>query len=80
VRPSLFSEGARSFIECALAPSARRWTAEQLIQHPWLRGRVAEFERVYGPVWLGPGAAAAAAAAAGAAVAGAAGGRGMQEA
>ena len=68
------SEGARNFIERALERDPeRRWTAQQLVGHPWLRGRIAEFERVFGPAYLGAGGAgtciaAAAAAAAAAAV------------
>ena len=64
------SNEARSFVERALERDpGRRWTAEALLAHPWLCGRVPEFERVFGSEWLGAGGAAACAAAAGAAAA-----------
>ena len=57
VRPSLFTAQARSFIERALERDPRRRaTADELLAHPWLSGRVQEFERVFGIGWLGGGA------------------------
>ena len=62
------SDEARSFVERALERDpGRRWTAEALLAHPWLRGRVAEFMKVFGDEWLGAGGAEACAAAAAAA-------------
>ena len=52
-RAGLFSPLARDFILRALEPDpARRATAEQLLEHEWLRGRVAEFNAAFGPEWL----------------------------
>ena len=57
------SDAAKNFLLKAMnVDSDDRWTAEQLMGHPWLRGVLGEFNRVFGPSYLVDAAAVTAAA------------------